>query len=141
MTRKLLYQNMLNDILERFTALQDDSDEYLDIFDEIVNGNIPVGINLLLAEPSLCVNVKPWLNTMRDSFVGGTATQDISDIGYEVALFQNHPDSKYIRPFFFASTELTVFSSRNLFIDDAESYDPTLWSKRPNLGPGLIWLR
>jgi hypothetical protein len=127
MTRQVLYQNMLSDILDRFTNLQNGTEDYLDIYDVIVDGDIPLSINSLLAEPSLSACVSPWLNTMRDSYNGGTAGLEVTDAGYVIALFQTHSDQKYNRPFIFASTELTVFSARNLFIDAGDSYDPTLW--------------
>lgn len=127
MTRQVLYQNMLSDILDRFTNLQNGTEDYLDIYDVIVDGDIPLSINSLLAEPSLSACVSPWLNTMRDSYNGGTAGLEVTDAGYVIALFQTHSDQKYNRPFIFASTELTAFSARNLFIDAGDSYDPTLW--------------
>lgn len=127
MTRRVLYQNMLTEILERFTNLQDDSDEYLDIYDAIVNEDIPTGINLLFAEASLDQVIAPWLNTMRANYSVGSSAVDINDTNYGFALFSSHADEKYSRPFLSVSPELTVFSTAELFKGANDVYDTTMW--------------
>lgn len=127
MIRRALYQIMLSEILDNFTGLQDNSEEYLDIYDAIVNEDISNGINLLLAEVSLNQIIVPWLNTMRASYSVGSSVIDITDTDYIFKLFVSHTDEKYSRPFLSASRELTVFSTRELFKDTNDVYDITMW--------------
>lgn len=118
---------MLSDILDMFTDLQNDTEEYLDICDAIVNEDIVLAIDSLLVEVTLNHVINPWLNTMRQNYSAGSSVIDITDTDYNYALFKTHADEKYNRPFLLASAELTVFATTELFKGYNDVYNQTLW--------------
>ena len=92
-----------------------------------MNENIGETIDRLLAETSLSLVIKPWLNTMKESYCEGSSIVEINDANYAFELFQTHSDKKYSRPFMMATAELTVFPTCELFKAGHEQYDSTFW--------------
>lgn len=135
MTRKELYERALSFILTAHSQLIPGTDPYLDIEDYIVNEDMDMAANALLAAPNIPITLKPFLLSISSTFSQANKEDDIIPEYDIIELFKPLSSTqKYQRDFYYRGAGLSVVESSFLYPDDnTVAYNEDIWLTLQNV--------
>lgn len=127
MERLELYKRLLRSILDNYSGLENDKDDYKDCVDMLDDDNI-VGASNKMREASTIEHCTiPVLNTLANFGGDSVALAEEIPDNINVKLFIQHPNPSYKRRLEYYSENLNVVETELLYKNPADAYSDESW--------------
>lgn len=128
MKRGQLYKDVLTYILQKYSGLQVNNEDYKDIDDYIHNGEFVDAIKCLLRS-KLSDSLKPLIKTCMSVVEDGVfdVDEEIPSNSHKIKLFKAHSDKRYARKLSYLSTSLSVIETKQLYLNGDSIYVNDIW--------------
>lgn len=123
MKRLTLYKDLFGFILNNYSGIPKETDDYDDVQDYLDSDNVTYALSKLLTTGTLYSEIKPLLLTIQENI--DNSNIDIDDDVYnrgKIKMFEKHSDKRYSRCLNYFDNSLRIIETSTLYKNRNETY-------------------